>query len=228
MCSPPAWAAVRCCSSISTPTPAALTPNTPAAWQARPGAGPRHLRFHPNGHWVYLLNELDATVDRFTFDPAAGHPAHQQTIAVAADQASPASPGRPTCTSRPMAAFSSPASAAAAPWPPFPSTRSNGALTLLGHTDTEAEPRGFAITPDGQHLLAVGQASHHLSRYAIDPATAALTLRQRLPMGQNPNWIEITAMTAPALTIRMHPADNVAIVANDGRSGRWRAVQPMA
>ena len=66
-------------------------------------------------------------------------------------------------------------------------------MTLLRQTDTEAEPRGFAITPDGQHLLAVGQASHHLSRYAIDATTAALTLQQRLPMGQNPNWIEITA-----------------------------------
>ena len=29
----------------------------------RDGAGPRHLAFHPDGRFVYLLNELDASVD---------------------------------------------------------------------------------------------------------------------------------------------------------------------
>jgi len=28
----------------------------------RPGSGPRHLRFHPNGRWAYLVNELSGTV----------------------------------------------------------------------------------------------------------------------------------------------------------------------
>ena len=30
-----------------------------------PGAGPRHIAFHPNGRWVYSINELDSTIDRF-------------------------------------------------------------------------------------------------------------------------------------------------------------------
>jgi 6-phosphogluconolactonase len=30
-----------------------------------PGSGPRHVVFHPNGRWVYGINELDNTVDRF-------------------------------------------------------------------------------------------------------------------------------------------------------------------
>lgn len=30
-----------------------------------PGSGPRHTVFHPNRRWVYSINELDATVDRF-------------------------------------------------------------------------------------------------------------------------------------------------------------------
>jgi 6-phosphogluconolactonase len=32
-------------------------------YHARPGAGPRTLRFHPNGHTAYSINELDSTVD---------------------------------------------------------------------------------------------------------------------------------------------------------------------
>ena len=31
-------------------------------FHAAPGAGPRHLRFHPNGRLAFLLNELDSTV----------------------------------------------------------------------------------------------------------------------------------------------------------------------
>ena len=31
----------------------------------RPGSGPRHLVFHPNGRWVYCINELDSTLDHF-------------------------------------------------------------------------------------------------------------------------------------------------------------------
>ena len=34
----------------------------------RPGSGPRHVAFHPNGRWVYSLNEIDATIDRFLWE----------------------------------------------------------------------------------------------------------------------------------------------------------------
>jgi len=30
-----------------------------------PGSGPRHVIFHPNGRWVYGINEIDSTVDHY-------------------------------------------------------------------------------------------------------------------------------------------------------------------
>jgi 6-phosphogluconolactonase len=33
------------------------------SYHAKPGAGPRTLHFHPNGHTAYSVNELDSTVD---------------------------------------------------------------------------------------------------------------------------------------------------------------------
>ena len=30
-----------------------------------PGSGPRHILFHPNGRWVYGLNEIDSTIDHY-------------------------------------------------------------------------------------------------------------------------------------------------------------------
>ena len=55
--------------------------------------------------------------------------------------------------------------------------------TPLATTPTEAEPRGFAITPDGRFLIAVGQASHRLSRYAIDARAASSACSASQPVG---------------------------------------------
>ncbi|GAA2543926.1 MULTISPECIES: lactonase family protein [Streptomyces] len=38
----------------------------------RPGAGPRHLTFHPGGRYAYLANEVDNTVAVCAYDPASG------------------------------------------------------------------------------------------------------------------------------------------------------------
>lgn len=37
-----------------------------------PGAGPRHLDFHPTGKWMYVLNELDATLVVFEVEMTSG------------------------------------------------------------------------------------------------------------------------------------------------------------
>lgn len=48
----------------------------------RPGSGPRHLAFHPNGRWVYTINELDSTVDHFLWNTTHGqHPQALLTLA---------------------------------------------------------------------------------------------------------------------------------------------------
>ena len=49
-----------------------LADNDPPAWHARPGAGPRHFVFHPRAPVVFLLNELDATIDVLAFDRGRG------------------------------------------------------------------------------------------------------------------------------------------------------------
>lgn len=41
----------------------ALSAAEPAFWQARPGSGPRHLAWSPDGRHVYCTNELDSTVE---------------------------------------------------------------------------------------------------------------------------------------------------------------------
>ena len=53
---------------------AQLTPATPLLTTVRPGSGPRHIAFHPNGRWIYSLNELDSTIDHFLWTTTHSHP----------------------------------------------------------------------------------------------------------------------------------------------------------
>lgn len=174
-----------------------LTRNTPPTLAIRDGAGPRHLRFHPSGRIVYLLNELDASVDVLAFDPDAGTLSALQTV----DTLPRGFTGEPwaadlqlTPDGRLLYSSERRSSTLAA----FRIDTDSGRLSLLGHTSTETQPRGFAIDASGRFLLVVGQLSDHLSRYAIDPASGALTPTQRLAVGRNPNWVEIVSLV-PAM-----------------------------
>jgi 6-phosphogluconolactonase len=50
-------------------TSSKLTAANPPFWQARPGSGPRHLSWSPDGRHVYCTNELDSTVETLRWDP---------------------------------------------------------------------------------------------------------------------------------------------------------------
>lgn len=45
-----------------------------------PGAGPRHFKFHPNGKWAYVINELANTVTLYDYDDQAGNLTPKQTV----------------------------------------------------------------------------------------------------------------------------------------------------
>jgi 6-phosphogluconolactonase len=54
------------------PKSSEMTPCDPPYWSGRPGSGPRHLAWHPTGHFVYCSNELDSTVDTLAWDKKSG------------------------------------------------------------------------------------------------------------------------------------------------------------
>ena len=57
-----------------------LTPHDPPFAPARPGAGPRHMVFRPDGRFGYVVNELDSTVTAFRYDAEAGVLHEIQTV----------------------------------------------------------------------------------------------------------------------------------------------------
>jgi len=180
------------------------------------GFGPRHLRFSPRGDVLYVLSEFRATVAAFTRDATTGKLTALHVSPRAADLAhlndgfarpNAADPVQPD-----------PAVLAKLVWAAdihvspdgrfvYASERTSsrlltlraaqdGALECVATTPTETQPRGFRIDPTGRFLVACGEKSPHVSVYAIDAASGALTPVSRSECGHGANWVEIVAAGA--------------------------------
>ena len=171
----------------------ALQPTAPAVFTLPAGTGPRHLRFNARGDRVYVLGELDACVHVLAWDEDTGDLQLLQSLPTVP-------PG-----------FTGPAWGADLHLSPdgqwlytsernshtlagFAVDAATGLLTPTGHWATQLQPRGFAITPDGRHLLAAGQLSHRVGVHRIAPASGALTQVAEHDVGRNPNWITVLPM----------------------------------
>lgn len=170
-----------------------VTPNTPPAIAVRAKAGPRHLVFHPNGRIVYLLNELDASLDVLAFDAASGTLSAVETVSTLPTGFS----GKPWAADihvTPDGRFVYTSERTTSTLAAFAVDASTGRLKRAGHTPTEKQPRGFGIDPSGRYLVAAGQLSHAVTLYSIDGASGALKPLKTHPLGQNPNWVEIVQL----------------------------------
>jgi len=143
-----------------------------------PGAGPRHMAFHPGGKWIYVLNELDLSVSLFAYDAAAGTMTIKETVPtvskaeLAREQTSSAS----EIHVHPSGKFVYAANRGHDTISAFAVNPASGALKAIGNTHVRgATPRNFNLDPSGKWLLAAGQDSHTLASFAVDAATGALT-----------------------------------------------------
>jgi 6-phosphogluconolactonase len=164
--------------------------NDPATIATRANAGPRHLAFQPNGRFLYLLNETDATLGAYAADPGSGTLAELQRVA----SLPPDFAGRPSAADlhvTPDGRFLYASERTTSTLAAFRIDAARGTLSPLGRYPTETTPRGFAIDPRGRYLLAAGLASNALTVHAIDPARGGLAEVKRYPQGEMPNWVEI-------------------------------------
>lgn len=141
-----------------------------------PGAGPRHMRFHPNGKWIYVLNELDLTVSLFDWDAEEGAMKLRQTLStVPQEELQPLS--QKSCSEirvHPNGKFVYAANRGHDSITVF-SVGDDGTLsTIQNEAVRGANPRNFNLDPSGKWLLVGGQDSHTLASFAVDPETGKL------------------------------------------------------
>jgi 6-phosphogluconolactonase len=170
----------------------ALTPNDPAAIKVAEKNGPRHFVFHPNGKFVYLVNELSANLLVFAYD--AAHGTWQQIQqASALPHGFDGKPWAADIHLTPDGRFLYASERGSSTIAAFKVDPESGKITALGSVATEKQPRSFAIDPSGHLLAAVGELSNGMSIYAIDQASGALKLLQSYPVGKKPNWVEFVS-----------------------------------
>jgi 6-phosphogluconolactonase len=167
-----------------------LTPNTPPAVRLNAKAGPRHFAFHPNGKFVYVLGELDASVYVFDYDPGTGQ-LQEKGVVSALPRGFSGDPKAADLHITPDGKFLYGSERTSSTLAAFKVDPTSGMLTPVGSVPTEKQPRGFNIDPSGRYLLAVGQLSHRMSSYRIDGESGKLTKLKEYPVGRNPNWVEI-------------------------------------
>jgi 6-phosphogluconolactonase len=139
-----------------------------------PGAGPRHLAFHPTGRFLYVINELDSTLVAYRYDGERG--------ALDQVQVTPASPGgtaknfpadvHVTASGRFLYGSNRGDNTIAV----FAIDPSSGRLTAVQQVSTGGDwPRNFALDPSGGFLLVANQRSDSILSFRIDPESGRLT-----------------------------------------------------
>ncbi len=167
-----------------------LTPNDPPTLPVRPQAGPRHLVFAPDGRFVYLLNELDASVEVLSFDAERGTLSAVQSLSTLPEGFSD-KPWAADLHLTPDGRFLYTSERTSSTLAGFSVDVQTGRLSLVSHTPTEQQPRGFHIDPSGRWLVAAGQLSHAVRVHGIDRTSGRLTPLESYPVGRSPHWVEI-------------------------------------
>jgi 6-phosphogluconolactonase len=170
------------------PATGTVSPNGPGEVATKAGAGPRHLTFHPNGKFAYLITETTATIGAYAVDPASGTLRELQFVDTNEYKEQPAASDIHVT---PDGKFLYGAERKSSMLIGYTIDPDKGTLTQIGRFPTEKTPRGFAIDPRGKFLLSVGMDSAGMTVYSIDQARGELKPIGHYAMGTQPNWIEI-------------------------------------
>ena len=165
-----------------------LTPNDPPSVSLPPGDGPRHFSFHPNGRWLYSIQEEGSNIVLFDFDASNGRLAARQTISTLpvgfagtnfCSEILVSSDGRFVYAGNRLhdsiAVFS---------------IGSTGTLTWVNEEWTRGNyPRSFNFDPSGDFLLCCNQRADNITAFRVDHKTGGLSFTGNFTPVGNPSHI---------------------------------------
>lgn len=152
-----------------------LTPNDPPFVTVKPGSGPRHIKFHPNGRWVYLIKEMGGAVTGFNWDATKGTLSEFQTISTLPDGFT----GTNTCAElviHPNGRFLYGTNRGHDSIAVFAIDPATGKLTLVERVSSQGKwPRNFTFDPTGKWILCSNHNSDNAVVFRVDGTTGKLT-----------------------------------------------------
>ncbi len=137
--------------------------------EVAPGSGPRHISFHPNGKFAYLINEISGKVIAFSYQEGK-----LETLqAIEADTVN--AQGSADIHLSPDGKFLYASNRLKADGIAiFAVNETNGILTKAGYQLTGIHPRNFIITPNGRYLLVACRDSNVIQIFERDADSGLL------------------------------------------------------
>ena len=151
-----------------------LLKNDPAFFKAEPGSGPRHMAFHPNAKFAYLISELNNKIIALRIDRVNGGLTKIEEYSALPKDFE----GTSYCADihiHPNGKFLYGSNRGDNSIVIFEIDEESGKLNLVGHESTRGDwPRNFVIDPSGKFLLTANQKSNDVMIFKINPTTGEL------------------------------------------------------
>ena len=166
--------------------------------QNPPGGGPRHMKFHTSGKFIYVLNELALSVTVFAYDAEKGTMTPIQTIPTVSEEqkAKEAFVSASEIRVHPSGKFVYAANRGHDTITAFRVDQATGKLILIEIEPIRGGwPRNFNLDPTGKWLLAAGRDSNTIAVFAIDPDSGELTYTRTMVMVPHTNLRPLRIMT---------------------------------
>ncbi|WP_242404065.1 lactonase family protein [Formosa agariphila] len=151
-----------------------LQPSEPKVLNLPEGAGPRHLTFHPNNKWIYVLNELNNTVSKIERLGEHQYELKESITTIPKDftEASYAADIHISSDGEFVYISNRGHNSIAI----FKTDSDDGSLTLLGFESTRGDfPRNFSLSPNEDYVIVANQHTDNLVSYKRDAKTGLLT-----------------------------------------------------
>lgn len=148
-----------------------ISMGTPPAFAVDKGSGPRHMEFHPNGKYLYLINELSGTVNVFVYNKENGDINDVQNVLADTLRAGGSADIHLSPNGKFLYASNRLEGDGIAI---FSVNQLDGTLTKVGYQETAVHPRNFAISPNGKFLLVASRDDNLIQIFRINQNTGLL------------------------------------------------------
>lgn len=151
-----------------------LIPNEPAFAQLTPGAGPRHMVFHPGQNFAYVITELSNKIYAFKHNAETGALSEIGNYSSLPNDFE----GTSYCADihiHPNGKFLYGSNRGHNSIVIFSINQNTGELDLIGHESVHGDwPRNFVIDPTGKFLLVANQKSNDVVVFKINSNSGSL------------------------------------------------------
>lgn len=145
-----------------------------ASHHVKPGSGPRHIAFHPNGKWAYVITELSSNIIALDYDPETGSFQEKQTVSAipaSFQETNDASAIKLSADGKFVYAANRGHNSLAV----FQVDQSSGELKHIQQIASGGNfPRDFSIDPSGKFIVVANQKSNNLVLFSRNEATGEL------------------------------------------------------